>query len=104
MVAVGVEHVAARALRHPGAELVVVAGELAGGEQAAAVMREVGQQETGARLADQYECQGQPVYSTARLWDDGVIDPRSTRDVLASALAACGQSALSPVDYGVFRM
>jgi 3-methylcrotonyl-CoA carboxylase beta subunit len=75
-----------------------------GGEQAAAVMREVGQPQTGARLADQYEHQGQPVYSTARLWDDGVIDPRATRDVLASALAASSQSPLPPVGYGVFRM
>ncbi len=75
-----------------------------GGEQAATVMREVGQEETGARLADQYERQGRPLYSTARLWDDGVIDPRSTRDVLASALAACSQSPLAPVGYGVFRM
>ncbi|HEY4828359.1 MAG TPA: carboxyl transferase domain-containing protein [Solirubrobacteraceae bacterium] len=75
-----------------------------GGEQAATVMREVGQEETGARLADQYERQGRPVYSTARLWDDGVIDPRATREVLAQALAACSQSPLSPVGYGVFRM
>jgi 3-methylcrotonyl-CoA carboxylase beta subunit len=75
-----------------------------GGEQAATVMRELGQEETGAQLADQYERQGQPVYSTARIWDDGVIDPRSTRDVLASALAACSQSPLLAVGYGVFRM
>jgi 3-methylcrotonyl-CoA carboxylase beta subunit len=75
-----------------------------GGEQAATVMREVGQEQTGARLRAQYERQGQPVYSTARLWDDGVIDPRSTRDVLASALAACAQAPLPPVGYGVFRM
>jgi 3-methylcrotonyl-CoA carboxylase beta subunit len=75
-----------------------------GGEQAATVMREVGQEDTGARLREQYERQGQPVYSTARLWDDGVIDPRSTRDVLATALAACANAPLPPVGYGVFRM
>jgi 3-methylcrotonyl-CoA carboxylase beta subunit len=75
-----------------------------GGEQAATVMREVGQEEVGARLRDQYERQGRPVYSTARLWDDGVIDPRRTRDVLAQALAACAQAPLGPVGYGVFRM
>jgi 3-methylcrotonyl-CoA carboxylase beta subunit len=75
-----------------------------GGEQAATVMREVGQAETGAVLREQYERQGQPVYSTARLWDDGVIDPRSTRSVLATALAACAQRPLEPVGYGVFRM
>jgi 3-methylcrotonyl-CoA carboxylase beta subunit len=75
-----------------------------GGEQAAAVMTEVGQAETGARLSDQYEQQGRPVYSTARLWDDGVIDPRETRAVLAQALAACAGAPLGDVGYGVFRM
>jgi 3-methylcrotonyl-CoA carboxylase beta subunit len=75
-----------------------------GGEQAATVMTEVGQAEVGAQLRDQYENQGQPIYSTARLWDDGVIDPRSTRDVLARALAATAQAPLEPIGYGVFRM
>jgi 3-methylcrotonyl-CoA carboxylase beta subunit len=75
-----------------------------GGEQAATVMREVGQEETGALLREQYERQGRPVYSTARLWDDGVIDPRATREVLAAALAACTQAPQPPVGYGVFRM
>ena len=51
-----------------------------GGEQAATVMTEVGQPEVGAALRDQYEHQGRPVYSTARLWDDGIIDPRDTRE------------------------
>ncbi|CAA9481802.1 MAG: Methylcrotonyl-CoA carboxylase carboxyl transferase subunit [uncultured Solirubrobacteraceae bacterium] len=75
-----------------------------GGEQAATVMTEVGQPETGAKLREQYEHQGRPYYSTARLWDDGVIDPRSTRDVLAGALDACSQAPLEDVGYGVFRM
>jgi 3-methylcrotonyl-CoA carboxylase beta subunit len=75
-----------------------------GGEQAATVMTEVGQPETGATLRDQYEQQGRPLYSTARLWDDGVIDPRDTRNVLATALAACGCAPLREVGYGVFRM
>ena len=75
-----------------------------GGEQAAMVMHEVGQEEVGARLREQYERQGRPVYSTARLWDDGVIDPRRTRDVLAQALAACAHAPLGPLGYGVFRM
>jgi 3-methylcrotonyl-CoA carboxylase beta subunit len=75
-----------------------------GGEQAATVMREVGQAETGARLKEQYERQGRPIYSTARLWDDGVIDPRRTREVLGQALAACASAPLPPVGYGVFRM
>ena len=67
-----------------------------GGEQAATVMTEVGQPETGAQLREQYERQGRPVYSTARLWDDGVIDPRDTRRVLALALAACATRRSSP--------
>jgi 3-methylcrotonyl-CoA carboxylase beta subunit len=75
-----------------------------GGEQAATVMREVGQPETGAHLRDQYEHQGRPVYSTARLWDDGIIDPRDTRRVLASALSACANAPLGDLGYGVFRM
>jgi 3-methylcrotonyl-CoA carboxylase beta subunit len=75
-----------------------------GGEQAATVMTEVGQPETGARLREQYEHQGRPVYSTARLWDDGVIDPRDTRAVLAQALAACAHAPLGELAYGVFRM
>jgi len=75
-----------------------------GGEQAATVMTEVGQPEVGAALKEQYERQGLPVYSTARIWDDGVIDPRETRAVLARALAACGGAPLEDVGYGVFRM
>ncbi len=76
-----------------------------GGEQAGVVMREVGQPETGAQLREQYEREGRPWYSTARLWDDGVIDPRQTRTVLARALAAC--AAGTPhveTGYGIFRM
>jgi 3-methylcrotonyl-CoA carboxylase beta subunit len=75
-----------------------------GGEQAATVMTEVGQPETGAQLKEQYERQGLPTYSTARIWDDGIIDPRDTRAVLAQALAACANAPLEPVGYGVFRM
>jgi 3-methylcrotonyl-CoA carboxylase beta subunit len=83
----------------PGARISVM-----GGEQAATVMTEVGQPETGAQLREQYERQGHPYYSTARLWDDGVIDPRDTRDVLGLALSAVGNAPLADVRYGVFRM
>jgi 3-methylcrotonyl-CoA carboxylase beta subunit len=75
-----------------------------GGEQAATVMAEVGRPDEGARLRELYEHQGRPIYATARLWDDGVIDPRATRDVLAGALAACAQAPLGPLGYGIFRM
>ncbi|HEX3834990.1 MAG TPA: carboxyl transferase domain-containing protein [Solirubrobacteraceae bacterium] len=83
----------------PGARISVM-----GGEQAAMVMTEVGQPEAGARLREQYEHQGRPYYATARLWDDGVIDPRDTRDVLGLALSAAGNAPLADVRYGVFRM
>jgi 3-methylcrotonyl-CoA carboxylase beta subunit len=83
----------------PGARISVM-----GGEQAATVMTEVGQPETGAQLRDQYEHQGHPYYATARLWDDGVIDPRDTRDVLGLALSAAGNAPLADIRYGVFRM
>ena len=48
--------------------------------------------------------QGNPYYSTARLWDDGVIDPADTRTVVGLALSVVGQAPLEPVSYGVFRM
>ncbi len=75
-----------------------------GGEQAATVMREVGQPEEGERLAEQYERQGSPYYSTARLWDDGVIDPLDTRRVVGLALGACANAPLGPRTVPVFRM
>jgi 3-methylcrotonyl-CoA carboxylase beta subunit len=83
----------------PGARISVM-----GGEQAATVMTEVGQPETGAQLRALYERQGHPYYATARLWDDGVIDPRDTRDALGLALSAAGNAPLAEVKYGLFRM
>jgi 3-methylcrotonyl-CoA carboxylase beta subunit len=76
-----------------------------GGEQAGVVMTEVGQPEVGAELREQYEREGRPWFSTARIWDDGVIDPRQTRTVLAQALAACAAPMpAADVGYGIFRM
>ncbi len=75
-----------------------------GGEQAATVMREVGQAELGDELREQYERQGSPYYSTARLWDDGVIDPLDTRTVLGLALGACANAPLAGRDAPVYRM
>jgi 3-methylcrotonyl-CoA carboxylase beta subunit len=57
-----------------------------------------------APVLDQYEHQGHPYYSTARLWDDGIIDPLDTRRVLGLALSAAVGAPLAPVGYGVFRM
>jgi len=75
-----------------------------GGEQAATVMTEVGQPEVGAQLKEQYERQGHPYYATARLWDDGVIDPLDTRTVIGLALGAAANAPLAPRAAPVFRM
>ena len=90
-----------------------------GGEQAASVLATVrGEQLTAsgkpwspdeeeafkAPNRAQYEDQGNPYYSTARLWDDGIIDPADTRTFVGLALSACAQAPLEPVSYGVFRM
>jgi 3-methylcrotonyl-CoA carboxylase beta subunit len=82
-----------------------------GGEQAASVlatvrgeMTEEQEEEFKAPIREQYESQGNPYYSTARLWDDGVIDPADTRTVLGLALSVIAQAPLEPVSYGVFRM
>ncbi|SUE32804.1 carboxyl transferase domain-containing protein [Mycolicibacterium gilvum] len=82
-----------------------------GGEQAASVLATVRGDMTPeeeeafkAPIRAQYESQGNPYYSTARLWDDGVIDPADTRDVVGLALSVTGQAPLEPVSYGVFRM
>jgi 3-methylcrotonyl-CoA carboxylase beta subunit len=55
-------------------------------------------------IRDQYEAQGNPYYSTARLWDDGIIDPADTRRVLGLSLSVAANAPLDPAGYGVFRM
>jgi 3-methylcrotonyl-CoA carboxylase beta subunit len=74
-----------------------------GGDQAASVLATVGS-EQAEHVRDQYEHQGSPYYSTARLWDDGVIDPADTRRVLGLALSAAANAPLEAPGYGVFRM
>ncbi len=90
-----------------------------GGDQAASVLATVRRDQLEARgqdwppaeedafkkpVRDQYEHQGNPYYATARLWDDGIIDPADTRRVLGLALSAAGNAPLEPAGYGVFRM
>ncbi|MCZ4617608.1 carboxyl transferase domain-containing protein [Rhodococcus qingshengii] len=90
-----------------------------GGEQAASVLSTVrsdqldsagnpwsaeDEESFKAPIREQYEAQGNPYYSTARLWDDGVIDPADTRTVLGLALSVCANAPIEPVSYGVFRM
>ena len=82
-----------------------------GGEQAAMVLSMVGtfnsDRERDAyrdEIRAKYEREGNPYYSTARLWDDGVIDPAQTRDVLALAISASLNAPISETKFGVFRM
>ncbi|MCA3087706.1 MAG: methylcrotonoyl-CoA carboxylase, partial [Rhodocyclaceae bacterium] len=90
-----------------------------GGEQAASVLSTVkrdGIEAKGGRwsaaeeeafkapIRDQYERQGNPYYATARLWDDGVIDPAQTRTVLGLAISASMNAPIEKTEYGVFRM
>ena len=51
-----------------------------------------------------YEAEGDPYYATARLWDDGIIDPTQTRDVLGLAISASLNAPILPTRFGVFRM
>jgi 3-methylcrotonyl-CoA carboxylase beta subunit len=90
-----------------------------GGEQAASVLATVRREALESQggewsvqeeeafkgpLRDQYEAQGSPYYSTARLWDDGVLDPADTRRVLGMGLAAAANAPIPTPSYGVFRM
>ena len=89
-----------------------------GGEQAAAVLATVRRDGSRPRrgvvsrrrgglqgpIREQYEHQGSPYYSTARLWDDGVIDPVDTRRVLGLGLAAAANAPVPEPSYGIFRM
>ena len=98
----------------PGARISVM-----GGDQATAVLATIRRDQLEARgeqwstdeeqefrrpLREQYEAQGNAYYSTARLWDDGIIDPLDTRTVLGLALSTCANAPLQPISYGVFRM
>ena len=74
-----------------------------GGEQAATVLTMVGDADPDAIKAT-YEAEGNPYYSTARLWDDGVIDPLDTRRVLALGLAAAANGPVPETTFGIFRM
>ncbi len=90
-----------------------------GGEQAATVLATVTrmkmerdgkewsaeEEETfKAPIRDKYEGEGHPYYASARLWDDGIIDPADTRKVLSLALSASLNAPIEETNYGVFRM
>ena len=57
-----------------------------------------------APILDKYEREGSPYYATARLWDDGILDPLRTRAALALGLAAAGNAPIADASFGVFRM
>jgi 3-methylcrotonyl-CoA carboxylase beta subunit len=90
-----------------------------GGEQAASVLAQVrrdniegagkkwskkAEAEFKAPILEQYEREGHPYYATARLWDDGIIDPADTRMVLGLSISAALNAPIEPTKFGVFRM
>jgi 3-methylcrotonyl-CoA carboxylase beta subunit len=90
-----------------------------GGEQAASVLATVRRDGIEARggswspeeeaafktpIREQYEAQGHPYYASARLWDDGVIDPADTRTVLGLGLSAALNAPIPETKFGLFRM
>jgi acetyl-CoA carboxylase carboxyltransferase component len=74
-----------------------------GGEQAATVLTMVGDADP-EEIKAKYEAEGNPYYSTARLWDDGILDPLDTRRVLAMAISAALNAPIPETTFGVFRM
>jgi 3-methylcrotonyl-CoA carboxylase beta subunit len=90
-----------------------------GGDQAASVLATVRREAFDARgqamsaddeeafkapIREQYERQGHPYYATARLWDDGIVDPAQTRRVLGLSLAVARNAPIAPTRFGLFRM
>ena len=76
-----------------------------GGRQAAQVLTTVGGDPAEeSETIERYEREGSPYFSTARLWDDGVIDPMDTRKVLALGLDVASRAPIEPTTFGVFRM
>jgi acetyl-CoA carboxylase carboxyltransferase component len=74
-----------------------------GGEQAATVLTMVGDADPD-EIRAKYEAEGNPYYSTARLWDDGIIDPLDTRRVLALGISAALNAPIPDTKFGIFRM
>jgi len=98
----------------PNARISVMGGEQAAGvlstvkrEQLARDNKTLGaedEEQIRQPILDKYELEGSPYYSTARLWDDGILDPARTRTVLALALSAAFNAPIPPPKFGVFRM
>tara|TARA_Y100001934_G_C11906831_1_gene564858 strand:- start:343 stop:645 length:303 start_codon:yes stop_codon:yes gene_type:complete len=92
---------------------------LMGSEQAASVLATVKRENAKAKgeawteeddeaikkpILDQYELQGHPYYASARLWDDGIIDPKDTRMVLGLSISASLNAPVENTKFGLFRM
>ena len=90
-----------------------------GGEQAAGVLAQITRDSKAARgeewsdaeeaamkepIREQYETQGHPYYASARLWDDGIIDPADTRTVLGLGISAALNAPIEKTEFGIFRM
>ena len=98
----------------PNARISVMGGEQAAGvlatvkrEQLARehkTLSEAEEQQIRQPILDKYNAEGSPYYSTARLWDDGILDPAQTRNTLALALSASFNAPIPPPKFGVFRM
>ena len=98
----------------PNARIGVMGAEQAAGvlvqvkreqaERAGQGFSEAQQAQLKQPILDQYEQQAQPVYSSARLWDDGVIDPAQTREILGLAISAALNAPIQESRFGVFRM
>jgi 3-methylcrotonyl-CoA carboxylase beta subunit len=98
----------------PNARIGVMGGEQAAGvlvqvkreqaERSGQTFSEKDEAQLKQPILEQYEHQGHPYYSSARLWDDGVIDPAQTRDLLGLAISASLNAPIEPTRFGVFRM
>ena len=74
-----------------------------GGEQAATVLTTIGDADAD-EIRAKYETEGSAYYSTARLWDDGILDPLDTRGVLALGISAALEAPIAETRFGIFRM
>jgi len=98
----------------PNARISVMGGEQAAGvlatvkkdqlARANQALSAVAEAEIRQPILDKYDTEGSPYYSTARLWDDGILDPAQTRNALALGLSAAFNAPIPAAKFGVFRM
>jgi len=88
----------------PQAASVLLTVRMEGMERQGKTMNVDEQREFTQPILDKYEAEGNPYYSTARLWDDGIIDPAQTREVLALGISASANAPPRATKFGIFRM